>query len=129
MRNCNVSFDPAFIFLQGLFMVLTADRESSLSFDLSFIGYFLTFQRRPLNHEDTKLDDNGRILLPSDLRQKANLKEGDEFAIDSLGEGTFIIKKIDYHKERAKSSGIPRTLLVFARERCEGAVLKAGRPP
>ncbi len=43
----------------------------------------------------TKLDDKGRILLPSDLRQKANLKEGDEFAIDSLGEGTFIIKKID----------------------------------
>jgi AbrB family looped-hinge helix DNA binding protein len=43
----------------------------------------------------TKLDDKGRILLPSDLRQKANLKEGDEFAIDSLGEGTFIVKKID----------------------------------
>jgi AbrB family looped-hinge helix DNA binding protein len=43
----------------------------------------------------TKLDDKGRILLPSDLRRKANLKEGDEFAIDSLGEGTFIVKKID----------------------------------
>jgi AbrB family looped-hinge helix DNA binding protein len=43
----------------------------------------------------TKLDDKGRILLPSDLRQKANLREGDEFAIDSLGEGTFIVKKID----------------------------------
>lgn len=43
----------------------------------------------------TKLDDKGRILLPSDLRQKAKLKEGDEFAIDSLGEGIFIIKKID----------------------------------
>jgi AbrB family transcriptional regulator (stage V sporulation protein T) len=43
----------------------------------------------------TKLDDKGRILLPSNLRQKANLKEGDEFAIDSLGESTFIVKKID----------------------------------
>jgi AbrB family looped-hinge helix DNA binding protein len=43
----------------------------------------------------TKLDDKGRILLPSDLRQKANLREGDEFAIDSLGEGTFIVKKIN----------------------------------
>jgi AbrB family looped-hinge helix DNA binding protein len=43
----------------------------------------------------TKLDDKGRILLPSDLRHKANLKEGDEFAIDTLGEGTFIVKKID----------------------------------
>jgi AbrB family transcriptional regulator (stage V sporulation protein T) len=43
----------------------------------------------------TKLDDKGRILLPSNLRQKANLKEGDEFAIDSLGDSTFIVKKID----------------------------------
>ncbi len=43
----------------------------------------------------TKLDDKGRILLPNDLRRKANLKEGDEFAIDSLGEGVFIVKKID----------------------------------
>ena len=43
----------------------------------------------------TTLDDKGRILMPSDLRQKANLLEGDEFAIDYLGEGTFIVKKID----------------------------------
>jgi len=42
-----------------------------------------------------RLDDKGRILLPSDLRKKELLKEGDEFAIDSLGGGTFIIKKID----------------------------------
>jgi AbrB family transcriptional regulator (stage V sporulation protein T) len=57
----------------------------------------------------TKLDDKGRILLPSDLRRKANLKEGDEFAVDSLGEGTFIIRKIDL-----------RSLLEEAIERAKG---------
>jgi len=29
----------------------------------------------------TKLDDKGRILLPKDLRNAENLREGDEFAI------------------------------------------------
>lgn len=43
----------------------------------------------------TKLDDKGRILLPSEIRKAEKLKEGDEFAVDSLGEGVFIIKKID----------------------------------
>ena len=43
----------------------------------------------------TKLDDKGRILLPKGLRNAENLQEGDEFAIDSIGEGVFVIKKID----------------------------------
>jgi AbrB family looped-hinge helix DNA binding protein len=43
----------------------------------------------------TKLDDKGRILLPKGLRNAENLLEGDEFAIDSMGEGVFVIKKID----------------------------------
>lgn len=43
----------------------------------------------------TKLDDKGRILLPGDIRKAEGLKEGDEFAVDSLGEGIFILKKID----------------------------------
>jgi bifunctional DNA-binding transcriptional regulator/antitoxin component of YhaV-PrlF toxin-antitoxin module len=42
-----------------------------------------------------RLDDKGRILLPSDMRKRELLAEGDEFAIDSLGEGTFILKKIN----------------------------------
>lgn len=42
-----------------------------------------------------RLDDKGRILLPSDMRKSELLMEGDEFAIDSLGEGTFILKKIN----------------------------------
>ncbi len=43
----------------------------------------------------TKLDDKGRILLPGDLRKAEKLKEGDEFAVDALGDGVFILKKID----------------------------------
>jgi AbrB family transcriptional regulator (stage V sporulation protein T) len=43
----------------------------------------------------TKLDDKGRILLPSEIRKAEKLKEGDEFAVDSIGDGVFIIKKID----------------------------------
>jgi len=43
----------------------------------------------------TKLDDKGRILLPGEIRKAEGLKEGDEFAVDSLGEGIFILKKID----------------------------------
>lgn len=43
----------------------------------------------------TRLDDKGRLLLPVDLRRKEGLKDGDEFAVDSLGDGTFIIKKIN----------------------------------
>jgi len=35
------------------------------------------------------------ILLPSEIRKAEKLKEGDEFAVDSLGGGVFIIKKID----------------------------------
>lgn len=47
----------------------------------------------------TKLDDKGRILLPGDIRKAEGLKEGDEFAVDSLGEGIFILKKIDLGRE------------------------------
>ena len=42
-----------------------------------------------------RLDDKGRILLPSEMRKRELLIEGDEFAIDSLGEGTFLLKKIN----------------------------------
>ena len=43
----------------------------------------------------TKLDDKGRILLPSEIRKAEKQKEGDEFAVDSMGDGVIIIKKID----------------------------------
>lgn len=43
----------------------------------------------------TKVDDKGRVLLPSDLRNRMGLKQGDELLIDEMGEGTFILKKVD----------------------------------
>lgn len=43
----------------------------------------------------TKVDDKGRVLLPSDLRNKIGIKQGDEFLIDEMGAGTFILKKVD----------------------------------
>jgi AbrB family looped-hinge helix DNA binding protein len=43
----------------------------------------------------TTIDANGRVLNPSDIRLQLNLKEGDNLAIDELGDGTIILKKID----------------------------------
>ncbi len=42
-----------------------------------------------------KMDDRGRLQLPSDLRHKMKLKEGDEFVAEKLGEDTIILKKIN----------------------------------
>jgi len=56
-----------------------------------------------------KIDDRGRVQLPSNLRRKMKLKEGDEFAVEDLGEDTIILKKIDLRAllkdaiERARS--------------------------
>ena len=35
-----------------------------------------------------KIDERGRVQLPSRLRQKMKLKEGDEFVAENLGEDT-----------------------------------------
>jgi AbrB family looped-hinge helix DNA binding protein len=43
----------------------------------------------------TKIDANGRVLIPIGIRCKLDLNQGDKFAIDHLGEGTIILKKID----------------------------------
>jgi AbrB family looped-hinge helix DNA binding protein len=42
-----------------------------------------------------KVDDRGRVQLPSSLRHRMNLKEGDEFVAENLGEDTIVLKKID----------------------------------
>lgn len=44
----------------------------------------------------TEIDANGRILLPIGMRYKLNLNDGDRFAIDHLGDGTIILKKIEF---------------------------------
>ena len=43
----------------------------------------------------TKLDAIGRVLLPLRIRNKLDLNEGDNFAIDQLGDGTIILKKMN----------------------------------
>lgn len=42
-----------------------------------------------------KLDDQGRILLPADLRAKLNMKPGDEFVIGETTSDSILLKKID----------------------------------
>ena len=56
-----------------------------------------------------KIDERGRVQLPSRLRQKMKLKEGDEFVAEDLGEDTIVLKKINLRTlledaiEKAKS--------------------------
>jgi AbrB family looped-hinge helix DNA binding protein len=42
----------------------------------------------------TKMDANGRVLLPISIRYRLDLNDGDKFAIDQLGDGTIILKKV-----------------------------------
>jgi len=42
----------------------------------------------------TTIDANGRVQLPLTMRYWLNLNEGDELAVDHLGDGTIILKKI-----------------------------------
>ncbi len=61
-----------------------------------------------------KMDDRGRLQLPSDLRHKMKLKEGDEFVAEKFGEDTIILKKINLRAlledaiEKAKSVDLDR---------------------
>ena len=43
----------------------------------------------------TQIDANGRVLLPLGIRSHLDLNKGDELAVDELGDGTIILKKID----------------------------------
>ena len=43
----------------------------------------------------TNIDANGRIQLPLAIRYGLNLCSGDRIAVDQLGDGTIILKKID----------------------------------
>ena len=42
----------------------------------------------------TKMDANGRVLLPIGIRYRLDLNDGDKFAIDQLGDGTIILQKV-----------------------------------
>ena len=43
----------------------------------------------------TNIDANGRILLPLAIRYGLHLLPGDKIAVDHLGDGTVILKKIE----------------------------------
>jgi AbrB family looped-hinge helix DNA binding protein len=52
----------------------------------------------------TNVDDNGRIQLPLAIRYGLHLVAGDKIAVDQLGDGTIILKKIvDQQISAAKS--------------------------
>ncbi len=41
------------------------------------------------------VDAKGRVMLPLGIRYQLDLNAGDQLAIDELGDGTIIIKKVD----------------------------------
>ncbi|MHC1688287.1 MAG: AbrB/MazE/SpoVT family DNA-binding domain-containing protein [Methanothrix sp.] len=42
----------------------------------------------------TEMDTSGRVTLPLGIRYKLDLNDGDELAVDQLGDGTIILKKL-----------------------------------
>ncbi|AKG91332.1 looped-hinge helix DNA binding domain, AbrB family [Geoglobus ahangari] len=56
-----------------------------------------------------KIDEKGRILLPKEIRDKMNIKPGEEFLVADVDENAVILKRIDVRKmledliEKAKS--------------------------
>jgi AbrB family transcriptional regulator (stage V sporulation protein T) len=43
----------------------------------------------------TKVDEKGRVVLPSELRTKLDIGPGDEFIIDELGPDALVLKRVD----------------------------------
>ena len=48
----------------------------------------------------TKMDANGRVLLPMGIIFSLDLNDGDKFAIDQLGDGTIILRKVESNDGR-----------------------------
>lgn len=46
----------------------------------------------------TKVDNKGRILLPSEIRKRLKIKPGEEFLVAEVDERTVILRKIDIRK-------------------------------
>lgn len=46
----------------------------------------------------TKVDEKGRLLLPKEIRNKMNIKPGEEFLIADIDENAVILKRIDVKK-------------------------------
>ena len=62
----------------------------------------------------TKVDEKGRVVLPSELRTKLDISPGDEFIVDELGPDALVLKKIDLRAmiediiEKAKNVDLDR---------------------
>lgn len=53
----------------------------------------------------TSIDANGRVQLPLAIRYGLDLCSGDRVAIDHLGDGTIILKKIEVDDILAQPEG------------------------
>lgn len=62
----------------------------------------------------TKVDEKGRVVLPSELRRKLGISPGDEFAVEKLGDDAIVLKKVDFRAlideiiEKAKNADLDR---------------------
>ena len=43
----------------------------------------------------TKIDNDGRVLLPPDLLYKLSLKDGGKLEVDELKDGTLLLRKVE----------------------------------
>ncbi len=43
----------------------------------------------------TKVDEKGRVVLPSEFRRKMGISIGDEFIVEELGPDSLILKKVN----------------------------------
>ncbi len=46
----------------------------------------------------TKIDEKGRILLPKEIREKLNIKPGEEFLVTDIDKDAVILKRVDVRK-------------------------------
>lgn len=62
----------------------------------------------------TKVDEKGRVVLPSEIRTKLDISPGDEFIVDELGPDALVLKKVDLRAmiediiEKAKNVDLDR---------------------
>jgi AbrB family looped-hinge helix DNA binding protein len=62
----------------------------------------------------TKVDEKGRVVLPSELRTKLDICPGDEFIVDELGPDALVLKRVDLRAmiediiEKAKNVDLDR---------------------